>query len=377
MIAPHRKNKNRPKTHDGRKLKRYKKWGRSRAVRLPFQLPVVGGPLREVGTELPGVRISRVHRHPVKMVIKVLLHRVSGKDRVMTPPTIDVGLYVPANPPLGLIRAYTLFARLIQLDSVVTEEHFQTFFPTAIWDEEFSWLAAQSPAPHDVFDYQTLLGYLASRAGRLRTGVVVTEPIRRHPVLIAQAMLTLSHMTKRTPILGIGAGERENTEPYGLDFSHPVGRLEEALKIIRICFSCQGPIDFEGEHLRLDGAVDRSQGSERQDPGGLDRRARAAHAAVDWRVRGRMVPQHDSFSRGVRGQAGDHPCRRPRGGARPASYHPVARAVRRRCAHRARGAGDARHEAGSLLWPAPSRRRLATSRVRTPLRGDLPRIRGL
>jgi len=173
----------------------------------------------------------------------------------MTPPTIDVGLYVPANPPLGLIRAYTLFARLIQLDSVVTEDHFQTFFPTAIWDEEFSWLAAQSPAPHDVFDYQTLLGYLASRAGRLRTGVVVTEPIRRHPVLIAQAMLTLSHMTKRTPILGIGAGERENTEPYGLDFSHPVGRLEEALKIIRICFSCQGPIDFEGEHYRLDGAV--------------------------------------------------------------------------------------------------------------------------
>jgi phthiodiolone/phenolphthiodiolone dimycocerosates ketoreductase len=173
----------------------------------------------------------------------------------MTSPKIAVGLYIPANPPLGLIRAYTLFARLIRLDSVVTEDHFQEFFPTAIWDEELTWLAAQSPTPHEVFDFQTLLGYLASRAGGLRTGVVVTEPTRRHPVLIAQAMLTLAHMTKRPPILGIGAGERENIDPYGLDFSYPVGRLEEALKIIRMCFSSQGPIDFEGEHYRLDGAL--------------------------------------------------------------------------------------------------------------------------
>src|SRR3954447_9730444 len=173
----------------------------------------------------------------------------------MTPATVAVGLYISPNPPLGLIRALTAFARLIRLDSIVVEDHFQDFFSTAIWDDELSWAAAQSPTPHDVFDYQTLLGYLASRAGRLRIGVVVTEPIRRHPVLIAQAMLTLSHMTKRPPILGIGAGERLNTEPYGLDFSHPVGRLEEALKIIRLCFSSLEPIDFEGKYYRLDGAV--------------------------------------------------------------------------------------------------------------------------
>jgi phthiodiolone/phenolphthiodiolone dimycocerosates ketoreductase len=173
----------------------------------------------------------------------------------MTSRKIAVGLYIPANPPLGLVRAYTLFARLIRLDLVVTEDHFQEFFPTAIWDEELTWLAGQSPTPHEVFDYQTLLGYLASRSGRLRTGVVVTDPTRRHPVLIAQAMLTLSHMTKRPPILGIGAGERENIDPYGLDFSHPVGRLEEALKIIRMCFSSQGPIDFQGDYYRLDGAL--------------------------------------------------------------------------------------------------------------------------
>ncbi len=133
-------------------------------------------------------------------------------------------------------------------------DHFQSLLPTAIWDKEFSWVAAQNTTPHELFDYQVLLGYLASRAGRLRIGVGVTEPIRRHPVLIAQAMLTLTYMTKRPPILGIGAGERENIDPYGLDFTKPVGRLEESLQIIRLCFSSQGPIDFHGEHYQLNRA---------------------------------------------------------------------------------------------------------------------------
>ena len=100
-----------------------------------------------------------------------------------------------------------------------------------------------------------LLGYLASRVGRMRLGVGVTEPIRRHPVLIAQAMMTLSHLTKRAPILGIGAGERMNIDPYGLDSSEPVTRLEEALQIIRLCLSARGPITFSGKHYRLDRAT--------------------------------------------------------------------------------------------------------------------------
>jgi phthiodiolone/phenolphthiodiolone dimycocerosates ketoreductase len=170
-------------------------------------------------------------------------------------PKIAVGIQIGTQPPLGAIRAFVLFARLARLDSVMAIDHFQNIFPTAIWDEELSWVAGQRPSPHELFDYQVLLGYLASRAGRVRLGVGVTEAVRRHPVLIAQAMLTLSHMTRRAPILGIGAGERMNIDPYGLEFSYPVGRLEEALKIIHLCFSSEGPIDFEGEFYRLDGAL--------------------------------------------------------------------------------------------------------------------------
>lgn len=98
-----------------------------------------------------------------------------------------------------MVRAVAAYARLIGLESLITIDHFQNIFPTAVWDEEFSWLAARRATPHERFDYQALLGYLAARAGRVRLSVAVTEPIRRHPVLIAQTMLTLAHMTRADP----------------------------------------------------------------------------------------------------------------------------------------------------------------------------------
>ncbi len=167
---------------------------------------------------------------------------------------ISVGLQIGTQPPLSALRAFLLGARAMRLDSVMVIDHFQNVFPSVIWDRELTWLAAQRPTPHEFFDYQVLFGYLASRVGRMRLGVGVTEVIRRHPVLIAQAMMTLSHLTKRAPILGIGAGERMNLDPYGLDSSEPVARLEEALQIIRLCLSAQGPITFCGKHYRLDRA---------------------------------------------------------------------------------------------------------------------------
>jgi phthiodiolone/phenolphthiodiolone dimycocerosates ketoreductase len=167
---------------------------------------------------------------------------------------ITVGLHAPPKPPVYTLRAMVYAARVLRLDSFTIWDHFQDLFPEAIWGTDFSWLARDSESPHEMFDYQTILGYLAAHAGRLRLGVTVTEPVRRHPVLLAQAMLTLAHVSKKAPILGIGSGEAENIVPYGLPFDQPVGRLEEALQILRLCFDGQGPMDFTGKHFRLDHA---------------------------------------------------------------------------------------------------------------------------
>jgi phthiodiolone/phenolphthiodiolone dimycocerosates ketoreductase len=169
--------------------------------------------------------------------------------------TIAVGLQLPTTAPLALNRALVAWARLLRLDSCLVADHWQTFMPPALWDPQFTWLARYAPSPHAFFDYQVLLGSLAARAGRLRLGVGVTEPLRRHPILIAQAMLTLAHLTRRAPILGLGTGERLNITPYGLDFTARTARLAEAVQIIRRCFAGQSPIDFDGAHYQLRHAV--------------------------------------------------------------------------------------------------------------------------
>ncbi len=171
------------------------------------------------------------------------------------PPNIAVGIGVGTQPPLGRVRAMAAVARALRLDSMWTVDHFLGFLPQSLWTEDFTWVAKPGTSPDEYYDYQALMGYLARRVGRAQLAVGVTEPIRRHPVLIAQTALTISHMTRSAPILGIGAGERENIEPYGLDFSRPVSVFEEAIQVVRLCLTSRGPVDFAGEHFSLDGAL--------------------------------------------------------------------------------------------------------------------------
>ena len=167
--------------------------------------------------------------------------------------TFTSGIGVGTQPPLGRINALTRVAQVTGFDVAWVIDHFMSFFPQAIWDKDFSWAASADSTPHAYFDYQAVMAYLARK--NLHIGVGVTEPIRRHPVLLAQFAMTLSHMAKKAPILGIGSGERENVEPYGLPFDKPVGRLEEALQVIRACFESKGPIKFDGEFYQLDRAI--------------------------------------------------------------------------------------------------------------------------
>lgn len=163
------------------------------------------------------------------------------------------GISIGTQPPLRRIKLLARIARVTGFDVAWVVDHFMGFFPQVLWNKEFTWAASPGSTPHAYFDYQALMGHLANQ--NLHIAVGVTEPIRRHPVLLAQFAMTMSHMAKRPPILGIGSGERENVDPYGLSFERPVARLEEALKVIRLCFKSQGPIRFEGEFFKLDRAI--------------------------------------------------------------------------------------------------------------------------
>jgi phthiodiolone/phenolphthiodiolone dimycocerosates ketoreductase len=173
----------------------------------------------------------------------------------MLHPRIDVGLSVGTSPPIRRTHTMVRAARALGAGSVWLVDHLTGFFPKSVWTPDLTWMARGGASVDAFYEWQVVAGHLASRVGRMRIGIGVTEAVRRHPVVLAQAALTLGHLTGRPPILGVGAGEAENIVPYGLSFEQPVSRLAEALEVMRMCLTAEGPLDFDGRFFRLDGAA--------------------------------------------------------------------------------------------------------------------------
>ena len=141
--------------------------------------------------------------------------------------------------------------------SVWLPDHMVSFWPDSIWTPEFTDLATVSPSPHRHLDALAVAGAVAALTKSVSIATTLVDTVRRHPSLLAQTALTLDHLSRGRFILGLGSGELENTVPYGFDFSKSVSRFEESLKVIRLLWETDGPVDFEGEfytlhHARMD-----------------------------------------------------------------------------------------------------------------------------
>ena len=172
-----------------------------------------------------------------------------------------VGLYqniVNAKYSAGaLIRADYMTAAAGRVDSFWVPDHLNSLFPQSIYDTDRVGAARLVPRIDAYLEPWTTLGHLAAKNyARLRLGVSVTDAGRRNPAVTAQAAATLHLLTRGRAILGIGPGEREANEPYGVDWSRPVARFEEALATIRALWSSRGElVDRESTFFPLRGAV--------------------------------------------------------------------------------------------------------------------------
>jgi phthiodiolone/phenolphthiodiolone dimycocerosates ketoreductase len=166
---------------------------------------------------------------------------------------MQVGTNGTIVPPVeGIIRAAQR-ADEGPYDSIWWPDHLMAWHPQSIWD--LTELSAFMPNPHIYVDTISALAAAAVHTERVLLGSSVTEPFRRHPAMLAQQFLTLDHFSRGRVIFGLGAGERENIEPYGLDFRRPVARFEEALTIIRLLWEHDDPVDFDGDFWQLRDAV--------------------------------------------------------------------------------------------------------------------------
>lgn len=168
---------------------------------------------------------------------------------------VGVGLYVDPVAPLRAVRANIALNRALGADDLWFGDHTRAMLPGQIWDPRTNPMARVIPNLDAFYDPTTII----ARYGRGRgpaMGTSVTDPFRRSAADLARAWMSLHHTTGGKAILGIGAGEIENTVPYGVPYEQPVSRLEDTLEALRAAWAEPGAqIDHTGAFHRWERAT--------------------------------------------------------------------------------------------------------------------------
>jgi alkanesulfonate monooxygenase SsuD/methylene tetrahydromethanopterin reductase-like flavin-dependent oxidoreductase (luciferase family) len=113
------------------------------------------------------------------------------------------------------------------------------------------------PYQRRFFDTLSLLAFLAARTERVRLFPAVANLPLRHPAMLAKEAATIDVLSGGRFELGLGAGAFwEGIEAFGgprRTGPESVDALEEAIAILRACWSGEPSVTFEGEHYRVRG----------------------------------------------------------------------------------------------------------------------------
>jgi alkanesulfonate monooxygenase SsuD/methylene tetrahydromethanopterin reductase-like flavin-dependent oxidoreductase (luciferase family) len=107
------------------------------------------------------------------------------------------------------------------------------------------------------FDTSTLIAYLAGRTSRIRFFADVTNLPLRPPAILAKSAASLDVLTGGRIELGLGAGGFwDAVEAMGgprRNAGEAVEALEEAIDVIRLVWSGERGVRYDGRHYRLAG----------------------------------------------------------------------------------------------------------------------------
>ena len=121
-------------------------------------------------------------------------------------------------------------------------------------------LAAPGALERDTLEGWTLAAAVAARTSRIRVGHLVTCDPFRHPAVLAKMAATLDVVSGGRLERGLGWGSvEEELTRFGVTAGPPsrrAARLRETLEVLDLMFSGE-PFDYEGEHVRLAGAIGR------------------------------------------------------------------------------------------------------------------------
>jgi phthiodiolone/phenolphthiodiolone dimycocerosates ketoreductase len=132
-------------------------------------------------------------------------------------------------------------------------DHLIGWFPRGLWHERYGADMAGSH-PDDLAD-----PFIAAAAAALggtprRVGLVVTDPVRRHPASLLQSAATVAADTGEF-VLGLGAGAAANLEPFGFDTARRFRRLADAVEVVNALKATDDLVQHDSTSYELDDAV--------------------------------------------------------------------------------------------------------------------------
>lgn len=149
---------------------------------------------------------------------------------------IRFGCFLPIpTTPVGKLLKIAKLNEETGFDSLWVPDHI-LFIPPGIVPDAWSTLAAT-----------------AAVTNKAILGTCVSDSHRHHPAVLAQMVATVDQVSGGRVILGLGAGEAMNMEPFGINWEKPVSKTVETIKIIRRLWSGE-MLDYQGHFFRLKNA---------------------------------------------------------------------------------------------------------------------------
>lgn len=117
------------------------------------------------------------------------------------------------------------------------------------------WVAS---GPFGFPDLLTTLAAVSARTSHLKLGTSIVHATARHPVLLAQQVLSLHSLAPGRLRLAIGTGLPQMVKSiYGIEMDAPLTYLREYIQVLRPLLE-QGEVHHQGRYFTIDGSLQGS-----------------------------------------------------------------------------------------------------------------------
>ncbi len=99
-----------------------------------------------------------------------------------------------------------------------------------------------------------VLSALAAKTKQIKLCTSVSDPHRIHPATLAQIVNTVDVISGGRVVLGIGAGEAMNLDPFHVQWDKPVDRMAEAIEVMKKLWT-EERVQYEGRFFHLHEAI--------------------------------------------------------------------------------------------------------------------------